>query len=92
MNMDKGVTVRSVAKLEECGLIYRIINKSDRRINCVFPTQAALAQRDELLAITARLQELLFRGFTFEEREQAPAFITRMRNNIESEFEQRYEF
>lgn len=86
LGMDKGTTARSVAQLEECGLAYRTPDENDRRINHVFPTQAALGSEDELFDIIDRLHELLFEGFTAEERAQALTLIIRMKDNIEKEF------
>ncbi|HWP52146.1 MAG TPA: MarR family transcriptional regulator, partial [Clostridia bacterium] len=83
LGMDKGTTARSVAQLEEFGLIYRTPDKNDRRINHVFPSQAALAREEELFAIIHRLHELLFEGFSDEERAQALSLIIRMKDNIE---------
>ena len=86
LGMDKGTTARSVAQLEECGLAYRTPDENDRRINHVFPSPAALAREDELFAIIGRLHELLFQGFSPEERSQALSLIIRMKDNIEKEF------
>lgn len=86
LGMDKGTTARSVAQLEGCGLAYRTPDENDRRINHVFPSEAALAREDELFAIIDRLHELLFEGFSAEERTQALSLIIRMKNNIEKEF------
>lgn len=86
LGMDKGTTARSVAQLEECGLSYRAPDECDRRINHVFPSQSALAVEDELFAITDRLNDLLFEGFTAQERDQALSLIIRMKENIEKDF------
>lgn len=86
LGMDKGTTARSVAQLEECGLVYRIPDRNDRRINHVFPSQAALMREDELFAIIDRLHKLLFEGFSPEEQTQALNLIIRMKDNIEKEF------
>ncbi len=86
LGMDKGTTARSVAQLEECGLAYRTPDEHDRRVNHVFPTSAALAREETLFAIVDRLHELLFEGFSAEERAQALSLIIRMKDNIEKEF------
>ena len=86
LGMDKGTTARSVAQLEECGLVYRTPDRNDRRVNNVFPTAAALAQEETLFAIVDRLHALLFDGFSPEERAQALSLIVRMKDNIEKEF------
>lgn len=86
LGMDKGTTARSVAQLEECGLVYRTPDKHDRRVNNVFPTAAALAQEEMLFGIVDRLHALLFDGFSPEERAQALSLIIRMKDNIEKEF------
>lgn len=86
LGMDKGTTARSVAQLEECGLAYRMPDEHDRRVNHVFPTAAALAREEALFTIVDRLHELLFEGFSSEERAQALSLIIRMKDNIEKEF------
>ncbi len=86
LGMDKGTTARSVAQLEECGLAYRAPDEHDRRVNHVFPTPTALAREEALFAIVDRLHELLFEGFSPEERAQALSLIIRMKDNIEKEF------
>ncbi len=86
LGMDKGTTARSVAQLEDCGLAYRTPDVHDRRVNHVFPTPDALAREEALFAIVDRLHELLFEGFSPEERAQALSLIIRMKDNIEKEF------
>lgn len=86
LGMDKGTTARSVAQLEECGLVYRTPGQNDRRVNHVFPSQEALELEESLIGIVDRLHELLFEGFSPEEREQALSLIVRMKDNIKKEF------
>lgn len=86
LGMDKGTTARSVTQLEECALAYRTPDEHDRRINHVFPSSAALEQEDALFDIIDSLHELLFEGFSPEERAQVLSLIIRMKDNIEKEF------
>lgn len=82
LGMDKGTTARSLALLEEKGLIFRKSDKSDRRINHVFLTSKARGMEDELLKIKKALRDAQFEGFSQQERELAQQFIMRIRDNM----------
>lgn len=83
LGMDKGTTARSLALLEEAGLVRRENCESDRRINLVYPTEKALQAQDDLRAVVCDLHEILYRGLSPEEREQVVQLLIRMAGNME---------
>ena len=58
IGFDKGTTARCVAQLEELNLIARTRHPSDLRVNLVWPTEKALALKDELMSVVKDLQDI----------------------------------
>jgi DNA-binding MarR family transcriptional regulator len=79
--MDKATITRTLAKLEQAGLITRTVDEDDRRVKRVQVTEAARALEPQIRAVARQWSELLLDGFTPEEREQALAYLERMTAN-----------
>lgn len=79
--VDKATTARTLAKLEEAGLITRTVDPRDRRIKRVQVTPAARALEPKIRAVAREWSERLLDGFTPEEREQALEYLERMAAN-----------
>ena len=80
--MDKGTTARSVKQLELQGYIIRQVDAMDRRMNHIYPTDRALALYPQIESILIHLHQLLYQGFSEEEKEQALVFVQRMKQNM----------
>lgn len=82
LGMDKGTTARCLSKMERTGLIYREIDARDRRVNHIYPTDAAAGFQSDMFEIVDELHAILYQGFDEEEIKTAIALLTRMKDNI----------
>lgn len=82
--VDKATAARTLARLEEAGLITRTVDEQDRRVKRVQVTEAARALEPEIRAVTQRWSECLLDGFSPEEREQALGYLERMAANAKA--------
>jgi DNA-binding MarR family transcriptional regulator len=79
--VDKGTVARTLANLEESGLVTRVIDEDDRRVKRVTVTEKARSLEPELKAVARRWDGRLTAGFTDEERELMLSFLARMMDN-----------
>lgn len=79
--VDKGTTARTLARLEQAGLITRTVDEHDRRVKRVRVTDKAREMAPEIRAATRAWNDLLLDGFSPEERELALSFLQRMADN-----------
>lgn len=80
--LDKGAVARAVARLEERGLVERVVPDQCRREKLVSLTPAG---EDVFQAIETALQEwnrICYQGFSPEERAEYDAFLTRITENV----------
>lgn len=80
--LDKGAVARSVARLEELGLVERAVSPQCRREKLVSVTPAGM---ETFRAVQESLEEwnrICYRGFTGGEREEYDAFLTRIVENV----------
>ena len=80
--LDKGAVARAVARLEERGLVERVVPDRCRREKLVSLTPAG---EDVFQAIETALQEwnrICYQGFSPEERAEYDAFLTRITENV----------
>ena len=63
LGMDRGTTARSIASLEDQGFVTREMDKRDRRVNHIFPTERAVDLKDELYSISDSLHSVFMAGF-----------------------------
>lgn len=87
LGMDRGVTARSVAALEAQGLIIRKVDKLDKRVNHIYPTDKAIALSGEIFKISHSLHEVFLDGFSNEEKQQISDYILRIEKNIRRKFD-----
>lgn len=87
LGMDRGTTARSLAALETQGFVLRIADEQDKRVNHIFPTDKAIDCRERLFEISESIHEVLFEGFSAEEKDQLCRCLIRMQINIRKEFE-----
>ena len=82
MPVDKGAVARSLARLEEQGLVQRQVSDQCRREKRVSLT----SQGREMLAVVQQVMrewnDISYRGFSQEERALYEAFLTRITDNV----------
>ena len=80
--VDKGAVARSLARLEEQGLVQRQVSDQCRREKRVSLT----SQGREMLAVVQQVMrewnDISYRGFSQEERALYEAFLTRITDNV----------
>ncbi|GFM35845.1 MarR family winged helix-turn-helix transcriptional regulator [Desulfovibrio psychrotolerans] len=82
LHIDKGVTARTLARLEEAGLVLRRQNPANRRQKLVYLAESMRSRREEFFAPLHRLTEELAQGFSEEERAATLALLDRMIGNL----------
>lgn len=79
--VDKGTVARTLANLEDAGLVSREVDPDDRRIKRVSVTERGREVAEDLKAIARTWDGKLMEGFTPEEREQLLSYLARMKDN-----------
>ncbi|UIJ37520.1 MarR family winged helix-turn-helix transcriptional regulator [Desulfobaculum bizertense] len=81
LDVNSSAAARSLAALEQRGLVERRVNPKNRRQKLVYPTEKNFAMREKFFAALEMNNEMLLRGFEPEEREQLMSFMSRMLQN-----------
>lgn len=76
--LNKSVVARSLANLEEQGLVERPTCQKDKRITRLYPTEQALQLQPQLQAIWADCEHFLTEGMTEEEVAMLESFLSRL--------------
>ena len=79
--LDKGTVARAVARLEEQGLVIRVVPDQCRREKLVSLTEAGRQAGRAIQQVMEQWNEISCRGFTQAERMQYDALLTRMTEN-----------
>jgi len=79
--VDKGTVARTLANLEDAGLVAREVDPEDRRIKRVSVTEKGCEVAGDLKAVARRWEGKLLEGFSEQEREQLVEFLARMKDN-----------
>ena len=88
LGVDKGAVAKTIAKLEEKGLVTRKVNPASKREKIVETTAAAAGLISAMNDMRRATEAALFAGFTDEEIQQTCAFLARIARNVsESEKE-----
>ena len=69
-------------RMESAGLAERRRSKEDRRVIQVFPGPKALACREQYAALSEKMTEIYFQGFTEEEIEAFEGYLLRVLENV----------
>ena len=80
--MDKGAVARSVARLEELGLVERTVSDQCRREKWVALTPDGTDAAAHIDRVLATWDEIRFRGFTEDERVLYESFLDRITENV----------
>lgn len=78
LDVDKGSTARVLQKFEDFGLVVRVQDLKDKRINRVFVTEKGRALAVPLKQRSKELQDYLLAGFSEEEQGLLFDYIARM--------------
>jgi len=84
VGLDKGTVARILKQLEDGGLIIRVVDQKDRRVNHIYATPQGLKIKDKVFQVIRELHETLYQGFSDEEIEEAISLLERMKSNIGS--------
>ncbi|MEI7884357.1 MAG: MarR family winged helix-turn-helix transcriptional regulator [Clostridia bacterium] len=79
--MDKTTTTRAIQKLEESGLVKRLVDANDRRINHVYLTPAGYSLQKELINFSQDWEALLLANFDENEKIQLENAILKLAKN-----------
>ena len=80
--LDKGTVARSVARLEEQGLVHRTVSPQCRREKLVALTSDGEAVCRSIGEVLLEWNRICYQGFTPEEREEYDGFLTRITQNV----------
>ena len=80
--MDKGTIARSVARLEELGLISREGDERDHRVNHLYATEVGSSLRVPLSQIIEQYHEQLYKGLSEEEITETNRLLRHIQDNI----------
>lgn len=89
LNCDRATGTRSLNKLEENGYVRREPDPRDKRAYCVFLTEKARLLEPVIREMASLINEVIFKGFTDEEKANFIRLINKTIINISSENEAR---
>lgn len=80
----KGPTVTSLLnRMEENGFIVRQKSNRDSRANCIYPTEAGLSMVPSFYLVLSRVESIMTKGMTEEEKTQLKTLLQRVLANLE---------
>ena len=82
-NVGKASVTKAVKILEEKGFIFRSVDEADKRNYKLYTTEKGKKYIDDMLNQKEVMEQIIFDGFTSEEKEQLTSLLTRMLNNSE---------
>lgn len=85
--VDKGTAARTLAKLEDAGLVTRTVDEEDRRIKRVRVTDKARELEPGIIAAARAWNEKLLDGFSEEEKRTALEYLERMAKNAKAHWQ-----
>lgn len=87
IRVDRAATARALKCMEKAGLIEREENPKNRRQKLVYPTPEGKAQYAKLVPLLNNHNEVMFRGFSADERKTAIALLDRVIANVQGELD-----
>lgn len=82
--IDKGTAAHTVKQLESAGMVTRLTDEKDRRVNHIFATPKGNEIGMQVFQIIGELHEILYKGFSDSEIKEAISLLERMENNMNS--------
>ena len=89
LNCDRATGTRALNKLEEKGYVRRDTDPQDKRAYCVFLTEKSRHLEPVIRKMSTQINDVIFKGFTDEEKALFLGMITRAIGNISVENEAR---
>ncbi len=83
LDVNKSTVTRQLALLEEKGYVYRMSDECDRRVLRVYPSEKALALREQLGGVLHAWSDYLTDGLSDAERETLMRLMTRVSTRAE---------
>jgi DNA-binding MarR family transcriptional regulator len=80
--IDKGTAARTLTQLESNGLVVRVTDERDRRVNHIFATEEGMKIKEKVFRVIEELHEILYHEFSEIEIDEAISMLERMKNNI----------
>lgn len=85
MWFDKSTIARQMELLEKKGFITRQPSEKDKRVLCVYPTEAMLQLQPGLKAAMEQWEDDLLQDLSEEEKKQLNALLARVRERVNKE-------
>ena len=85
MWFDKSTIARQMELLEKKGFITRRPSEKDKRVLCVYPTEAMLRFQPGLKAAMEQWENVLLQDLTEEEKQQLNSLLARVRERVNKE-------
>lgn len=85
LNCDRATGTRALNKLEEKGYVRRDTDPQDKRAYCVFLTEKSRLLEPVIRRISSQINDVVFKGFTDEEKTLFLNMIIRAIGNISTE-------
>lgn len=85
--IDKASTARTIQSLIKKGLVKKIKDKEDKRINRIFLTKKGYSYKDEIFSVLDDWGDILTSDMNSEEKDIAYEYLERMVKNVESYIE-----
>jgi len=84
LKIDKGTTAKAIKKLEEEEYVIRKIDEKDKRAYNLYLTEKAIRIKPAVRKAMKDWRDILYSGFTEEEKELALSLVERMGKNAEA--------
>lgn len=85
--IDKASTARAIQSLIKKGLVKKIKDEEDKRINRIFLTDKGYSCKDKVFSVLDNWGDILTKDMTADEKGIAYAYLERMVKNIENYIE-----
>lgn len=85
--IDKASTARAIQSLIKKGLVRKVKDKEDKRINRIFLTEKGYSCKNEIFSVLDNWGDILTSDMTAEEKEIAYNYLERMVKNVENYIE-----
>lgn len=87
--IDKASTARTIQSLIKKGLVTKVKDKEDKRINRIFLTEKGKNAKDDIFSVLDNWSDILTNDMTDEEKEIAYGYLERMVKNVEDYIEEK---
>ena len=82
VNIDKGTTAKAIKKLEEAGLVSRLKDSSDKRVNRIYLTEKAFNIKDQFFDILTKWEQMLTSNLSEDEICQGLNILNKLSKNV----------